>query len=619
MMPYGNTVIDGRYEVIKEIGSGGTGVVYLAYHIALQKKVVLKKIKKGVYDPSVVRREADLLKDLHHTYLPAVYDFLVYNGDVYTVIDFIEGYSLDQYIDSGTYIDPENLKRWFTQLCEVLDYLHSHDPKIIHSDIKPANIIITPDNNVCLIDFNISLDGVTDAMGYSKFYASPEQISSAYAAMEGRAYAVDERTDIFSLGATFYHLFSWHLPAEDAVSNPPLTSIMPTEDYFYEIIDKCMRPDPNDRYSSSAQLLKAVRDIRKHTREYKAFSIERFISVVTGTFLIAGGAWLCVHGEAVKKSENFKSEYSQVLSLYNEESFEKCSESGLDLINKAEYKEYFDGNPEYLSEIMYVVSESYAGLEDYDNAAYYSKQALDKTDYSENNASEYYLAYVSALINSGNMKSAEKAFEKADKYDLDKVQLDLLHMELYIGYKKYSDAVQLADSRLKDSTYAQNEDFLTAAAKAYEQGGKIKKQISCLEKLCSISKNTLYIRRLGAAYASAASAYKSQYKAYSQKACACFESLVSDNSGKSIDYINLLKCYEALEDNKKAQSLIEKMLSKFTDDYRIYAEAANYYYSHGMSGSIKQYAKKADKLFPKSGLSESDAEYRQMIDRLLMS
>ena len=619
MMPYGNTVIDGRYEVIKEIGSGGTGVVYLAYHIALQKKVVLKKIKKGVYDPSVVRREADLLKDLHHTYLPAVYDFLVYNGDVYTVIDFIEGYSLDQYIDSGTYIDPENLKRWFTQLCEVLDYLHSHDPKIIHSDIKPANIIITPDNNVCLIDFNISLDGVTDAMGYSKFYASPEQISSAYAAMEGRAYAVDERTDIFSLGATFYHLFSWHLPAEDAVSNPPLTSIMPTEDYFYEIIDKCMRPDPNDRYSSSAQLLKAVRDIRKHTREYKTFSIVRLISVVTGTFLIAGGAWLCVHGGAVKKSENFKSEYSQVLSLYNEESFEKCSESGLDLINKAEYKEYFDGNPEYLSEIMYVVSESYAGLEDYDNAAYYSKQALDKTDYSENNAAEYYLAYVSALINSGNMKSAEKAFEKADKYDLDKVQLDLLHMELYIGYEKYSDAVQLADSRLKDSTYAQNEDFLTAAAKAYEQGGKIKKQISCLEKLCSISKNTLYMRRLGAAYASAASAYKSQYKAYSQKACACFESLISDNSVNSIDYINLLKCYEALEDNKKAQPLIEKMLSKFTDDYRIYAEAANYYYSHGMSGSIKQYAEKADKLFPKSGLSESDAEYRQMIDRLLMS
>lgn len=619
MMPYGNTVIDGRYEVIKEIGSGGTGVVYLANHMALQKKVVLKKIKKGVYDPLAVRREADLLKNLHHTYLPAVYDFLVYNGDVYTVIDFIEGYSLDQYIDSGTYIDPENLKRWFTQLCEVLDYLHSHEPKIIHSDIKPANIIITPDNNVCLIDFNISLDGVTDAMGYSKFYASPEQISSAYAAMEGRAYAVDERTDIFSLGATFYHLFSWRVPAEDAVSNPPLTSIMPNEDYFYEIIDKCMRPDPNDRYSSSAQLLKAVRDIRKHTREYKTFSIVRFISVVTGTFLIAGGAWLCIHGEAVKKSENFKAEYSQVLSLYNDESFEKCSESGLDLINKAEYKTYFDENPEYLSQVMYVVGESYAEVEDYDNAAYYSKQALDKTDYSDDNASEYYLAYVSALINSGNMKTAEKAFGKADKYDLDKVQLDLLHMELYIGYEKYSAAVQLADSRLKYSSYAQNEDFLTAAAKAYEQGGKITKQISCLEKLCGQSRNALYMRRLGAAYASAASAYKSQYKAYSQKACACFESLVSDNSGNSTDYINLLKCYEALEDTKNAQPLIEKMLSKFTDDYRIYAEAANYYYSHGMSGSIRQYAKKADELFPKSGLSESDAEYRQMIDRLLVS
>ena len=86
-------LIDNKYQIIKEIGSGGTGVVYLAYHHNLKKYVVLKKIKQWTMTQDMFRREADLLKNLHHTYLPQVYDFITVGSDIYTVIDYIEGYS----------------------------------------------------------------------------------------------------------------------------------------------------------------------------------------------------------------------------------------------------------------------------------------------------------------------------------------------------------------------------------------------------------------------------------------------------------------------------------------------------------------------------------------------
>ncbi|MCD8094622.1 MAG: protein kinase [Ruminococcus sp.] len=100
------------------------GIIYLAEHLHLRKKIVLKKIKDSLADTVAVRQEADILKSLHHMYLPQVYYFFEYNSQVFTVIDYIEGYDLQSYIDSGVYIDEETLIKWMTQLCEVLEYLH---------------------------------------------------------------------------------------------------------------------------------------------------------------------------------------------------------------------------------------------------------------------------------------------------------------------------------------------------------------------------------------------------------------------------------------------------------------------------------------------------------------
>ena len=152
-------ILDHVYQIVGEIGAGGTGIISKAYHLRLKRYVVVKKIKDEVAARVHARAEADILKRLKHTYLPQVYDFLEIDGGIYTVIDFIEGQSLDYYIKNGYKIQQRQLIIWARQLCEALAYLHAQAPPIIHSDIKPQNIMITTQGNVCLIDFNISLDG----------------------------------------------------------------------------------------------------------------------------------------------------------------------------------------------------------------------------------------------------------------------------------------------------------------------------------------------------------------------------------------------------------------------------------------------------------------------------
>lgn len=216
-------IISGMYQVIREIGTGGMGVIYIGYHLHLQKQIVIKKIKETCVDRVNVRGEADILKQLRHTYLPQVYDFLEVGNDVYTVMDYIPGENLQYYIDHNYTFPEETILLWMRELCEVLDYLHTRKPRILHSDIKPANIMVTPEGDICLIDFNISLDGsvTQEVQGLSRRYASPEQFRCAMDKMYGRksSETLDERMDIYSLGAVFYRMMSGYLP--DAQNGVP--------------------------------------------------------------------------------------------------------------------------------------------------------------------------------------------------------------------------------------------------------------------------------------------------------------------------------------------------------------------------------------------------------------
>lgn len=172
------TILDGTYEVNGQIGAGGGGIVYRAKHLRLQTDVVIKKIKEEVREKVELRQEVDILKELKHPYLPRVYDFLDTEDGVYTIMDFIEGEDLDTALKHHGKFDAETVKKWAKQLGDVLSYLHSRQPAIIHSDIKPANIMLTKNGDICLIDFNISLAAgarAESAVGISAGFSPPEQ------------------------------------------------------------------------------------------------------------------------------------------------------------------------------------------------------------------------------------------------------------------------------------------------------------------------------------------------------------------------------------------------------------------------------------------------------------
>mgnify|MGYP002233785738 FL=1 len=119
-------------------------------------------------------------------------------------MSYIPGKSFQTTSTRGTsFLKQSQLRRWGMQLCSALDYLHNQKPPIIHSDIKPANIMLTPQGNICLIDFNISffLDG-TAIVGYTHGYSSPEQKSIAFHENK-EGIVVDDKTDIYSVGAVF--------------------------------------------------------------------------------------------------------------------------------------------------------------------------------------------------------------------------------------------------------------------------------------------------------------------------------------------------------------------------------------------------------------------------------
>lgn len=171
-------VLGGTYEIIGKIGLGGGGVIFLARHLRLQTDVVVKKIKDDVLGRVESRKESDILKKLKHPYLPRVYDFIETEDGVYTVMDYIKGENLEDAVKRHGKFSQKQVKKWAEQLGEALAYLHSQQPPIIHSDIKPANIMLTKEGDVCLIDFNISLamgESVESAVGISADFSPPEQ------------------------------------------------------------------------------------------------------------------------------------------------------------------------------------------------------------------------------------------------------------------------------------------------------------------------------------------------------------------------------------------------------------------------------------------------------------
>lgn len=219
-------MLNDRYRIVRVLGRGGMGTVYLAEHIRLETVVAVKEVSGPRSNEDEYRlalqqceQEAKFLVRLHHPNLPRVMDAFIENDRFYLVMEYIEGVTLENRMRDGGDgpLDVHEVVEWGLQIADVLAYLHSQEPPIIFRDLKPANIMVQPDGSVRLIDFGIArrfhpgASKDTALLG-SVGYSPPEQF--------GRS-QTDTRSDLYAFGATLHHLLTGRDPAAEPFKFPP--------------------------------------------------------------------------------------------------------------------------------------------------------------------------------------------------------------------------------------------------------------------------------------------------------------------------------------------------------------------------------------------------------------
>jgi eukaryotic-like serine/threonine-protein kinase len=266
------TVLQGRYRIVRQLGQGGMGAVYEAIDQRLDTTVALKET---LFADERLRkqfeREARLLARLHHPALPRVSDHFSEDDGQFLVMQFIPGDDLSEMMNRKRGPFPaDQVLNWADQLLDALDYLHTQDPQIVHRDIKPQNLKLTSRGQIILLDFGLAkgqvgeISRVTTAasiFGYTPNYAPLEQIQGL---------GTDPRSDLYSLGATLYHLMTGVKPP-DALTRAaamvngqpdPLvlasaanSAIGPDVDH---VLGKAMAQNREQRFASASEMRKAL-------------------------------------------------------------------------------------------------------------------------------------------------------------------------------------------------------------------------------------------------------------------------------------------------------------------------------------------------------------------------
>jgi serine/threonine protein kinase len=253
-----------RYRIVEILGQGGMGSVYRAVDENLGVDVA---VKENLFTTDEYARqfrlEAVILANLRHPNLPRVTDhFVIGDQGQYLVMDYIEGEDLRQRMERMGNITEDEAVLIGAALCDALAYLHTRKPPILHRDIKPGNVKITPDGHIFLVDFGLAkvLHGsqatTTGARAMTPGYSPPEQYGTA---------RTDPRTDIYSLGATLYAALSGIIPEDGlarAMDNTQLTPLRKRNSKvsrrFAASIEKAMGIDPADRFQNAEEFKRSL-------------------------------------------------------------------------------------------------------------------------------------------------------------------------------------------------------------------------------------------------------------------------------------------------------------------------------------------------------------------------
>jgi serine/threonine protein kinase len=260
-------ILHGRYRIERTLGHGGMGGVYLATHLELEVPVAVKELVFRLADPAdhaaairQFRSEAQMLHRLHHPNLPRVYDFFESSGAHFLVMDYVDGHTLEQELRHAGPMAEDEVLRIALEVLDVLGYMHGQKPPIIFRDLKPANVMLDMDRNVKLIDFGIAK--LIEEHGGKTSTIIRSAGTPGFAAPEQYGAGTDERSDVYSLGATLYTLLTAKVPppspalAVDAAQLTPLSDVRPDVSYHVRMaVARMMEANPGRRPRSTREVV----------------------------------------------------------------------------------------------------------------------------------------------------------------------------------------------------------------------------------------------------------------------------------------------------------------------------------------------------------------------------
>lgn len=258
-------IIKKRYKLIKTLGTGGMGSVYLAHDMEKNMSVSIKEMHK-ISDPverakdiGQFGKEAKFLTKLSHPNLPRLYEFFFEDERPYLVMEYIEGKTLEAIMEENTHpVKEEQILQWAIELCEVLHYLHSQTPQIIFRDLKLSNIMLDKKGKIKLIDF-----GIAREFNPRKDTDTIRMGSVGYAPMEQYAKGgqTDVRTDIYALGVCLHTLLTKNDPATTPFSFQDVYKYNPSVSRsMNNIIMKALDIKPEKRFQSVMELLEKLKE-----------------------------------------------------------------------------------------------------------------------------------------------------------------------------------------------------------------------------------------------------------------------------------------------------------------------------------------------------------------------
>ncbi len=255
-----------KYELIREIGRGGMGVVYEAVNRQIKKRVALKKMKEelalNLREKERFLAEAQRVADLHHPNIVDIYDICEQDGNVYLVFELVKGETVDEMLNRGKRPAIKEALRIACDVCRALEYAHGR--RIIHRDIKPSNIMLASDGFVKVMDFGIAreahdtLSRLTHVETSGTFsYMAPEQHLGAY----------DAGSDIYALGATLYEMLTLEPPfrgpdflaqKREMVFKPLRDRAPEVPEELEKIVRRCLEAERGKRFQTAAAIKEAL-------------------------------------------------------------------------------------------------------------------------------------------------------------------------------------------------------------------------------------------------------------------------------------------------------------------------------------------------------------------------